>query len=195
MTAGFGFCRACGTALAEAGQGTCRSCGAFLAVPLRGRNRLNPILLVVGTAIVAVIVGASTYTLGHGTAGQAQSSGVSGSQTAAPLFPGSLAIEPATYSCSADILVRLTIQLPASVQGSRLISFRGNPGGLFPLIENQRQVGQALTKKGDGSWFAIHGSSSTDLCAVPGEFLGRHSLELVDADGNLMGSVSWTAER
>jgi|GEM_PF-6848231 len=194
----FGFCQACGSAVAEAIQKTCLSCGAVLATPHGSRTGRRPIVALVGAVAIVALVGVGGYALGIGTR---VSVAVSASPSAliakmspepGPIFPGAVTFEPSTLSCSASrIPTMLTIRLPASVPDS--YALYASPGGSKDGGVNGSVivVGNEFRKLDDGSWISRDEDQSDLVCAMDG--LGKHDYRLYDADGDVAveGSVTY----
>ena len=198
MATEFGFCQACGSAVAEAIQKTCLSCGAVLATPHGSRTGRRPIGVLVGAVAIVALVGVGGYALGIGTRVSVTVSASPSapiaevSPEASPIFPGAVTFEPSTLSCSASrVPTMLTIRLPASVPDSyTLYSSAGGSkdGGVNGSVI---VVGNEFRKLDDGSWLSRDEDQSDLVCAMDG--LGKHDYRLYDADGNVAveGSVTY----
>ena len=136
------------------------------------RTSPSPAALVVGAVIVVVIAAVGYFAfLSHGS-------------------PGSITINPSTYSCSSSQQIAATIKLPASVKDTDQITIQldGRVLGTVP-------VSAVADKQADGSWLKTTTQTGTESCndATGGKLSsGKHTMRLMDSKGSLLAEGSYT---
>lgn len=223
MTTGFGFCANCGTPKNAADQRFCAGCGSDLAtaapsgyppqpvappppaqwaapvppspaqwVPQpvapapAARASATPQLLVVGGLVLAAVVGAYLFmNMNH-------SSSKSSPQPPAPAA-GTISFVPSTFSCSSSASVTSTIRLPSSLKGTDELTVQ-----LDGVTQTTGTVGDIFTQQSDGAWLLTSTNPASSACqAASGDPLsmGAHTLTILDANGKVLVSGSFTLTR
>jgi hypothetical protein len=104
--------------------------------------------------------------------------------------PGSITINPSTYSCSSSQQVAATIKLPASVKDTDQITIQ-----LDGMVLGTVPVSAIADKQADGSWLKTTTQTGSEGCsnAIGGQLsIGTHTMRLIDSKGNLLAQGSYT---
>jgi hypothetical protein len=106
--------------------------------------------------------------------------------TPGPVVGGTITVTPSTFSCSdSSVQVALTIWLAGSVSAAEQVTGQtdGSNG-------STQAVGDGFTKQSDGRWMEADTLSGSDLCSSLAT--GAHTLTVVDSQGNVLASGSFT---
>jgi hypothetical protein len=182
------------------------------------RGGVNPLMLIAGLVVVAVIAGGAYYfatrsdTRGPGstlsplitprTSGSGQSHVAptpAPTPTAALPAAGGITFSPTTVDCSAPVDFTTTIALPSSVQSGDTVTlkFDGTNEGNTTV-----EAGGSTTLQPDGTWLDVSTESAADvqsICANGGKndsqvgvlTTGRHVYQIYDSSSRLLAQGSY----
>lgn len=147
----------------------------LIAAPVAAPRRdVRPVALIVGGLLIAAIVGAALFLVNGAGNGAGKSSS------------GSLTFTPSSISCSSTQSMTLTIKLPASLQGSDVVTmeFDGATVGSTTLDQSK------LKRQSDGTWLITEPYGYGD-CGTSSA-VGKHTGTFLDAKGNVLAEGSYT---
>jgi hypothetical protein len=221
MATGFGFCPNCGSALTEAGQKFCSICGAVLAAAQAGPGGLtaqpsagapvpppppvlptppdaagwatpagipaaaapskgvSPAMLLIGGIVIVAIVAGAVFAMSQSRSSSSPGAGGGGA---------AVSIRPSTFSCL-DEETRVTVEawLPGSMAETAEVSLDADGQTFY-----SGTVGDGFVRQPDGRWLSSAPFTPSDICGSFGA--GRHTIRILDANGKVLASASFTGQ-
>ena len=99
--------------------------------------------------------------------------------------PGSIMFSPSTISCSSSTSVTETVRLPSSLHYADQISLK-----LDGVDKGSGTVGHQFAQELDGTWTATSQLSASEACGLVS--MGKHTLQILDANGNVLAEGTYT---
>lgn len=141
------------------------------------RARVNPALIVVGALVVVALIAAVGFVALNSNSGSGP-------------VPGNYTLDPAALNCASPGAVIVKVTLPATVQGSEMVTSRLDGSDWGRAVK----VSDFFQQQSDGTW--THEDAPPDLgaCKGPSGALtqGTHKLQVVDSKGKVLAEVSFT---